>query len=60
MSEEIICPHCNEEQEYQGGRHHTEVFFSEGNHNLECYQCGEVFSVNTETIYVYEVEEMED
>ena len=50
----------NEEQEYQGGRHHSEVFFSEGDHKLECYQCGEVFRVNTETRYVYEIEELEE
>lgn len=60
MSEEIVCPYCNEEQEYQGGRHHSEVFFSEGYHNLECYLCGEVFQVNTETRYVYEVKELEE
>ena len=60
MKEEIICPYCNEEQEYQGGRCHSKVFFSEGYHKLECYQCGEVFQVNTETRYVYEVEELEE
>ena len=60
MSNEIICPYCDEEQEYQDGRYHSEVFFSEGNHKLECYQCGEVFRVNAETRYVYEVEELEE
>lgn len=60
MNEDIVCPYCNEEQEYQGGGNHSEVFFSEGNHKLECYQCGEVFRVNTETRYVYEIEELEE
>ena len=60
MNEEIICPYCNEEQEYQGGRCHSEVFFSEGCHKLECYHCGVVFQVSTETRYVYEVEELEE
>lgn len=60
MSEDIVCPYCNEEQEYQGGGNHSEVFFSEGNHKLECYQCGEIFRVNTETRYVYEIEELEE
>ena len=60
MSEVIICPYCNEEQEYQGGQCHSVVFFSEGNHKLECYQCGNVFRVNTETRYVYGVEGMEE
>ena len=55
MNEDIVCPYCNEEQEYQGGGNHSEVFFSEGNHKLECYQCGEIFRVNTETRYVYEI-----
>ena len=57
MEKEIICPYCDEEQEFYGPD--LDVFFSEGNHKLECYQCGEVFRVNTETRYVYEVEEME-
>lgn len=60
MKEEIVCPYCNEEQEYQGGRHHSEVFFSEGNHKLECYQCGNVFQVNTEIRYVYGVEQVNE
>lgn len=60
MKENIVCPYCNEEQEYQGGRHHLEVFFSEGYHKLECYQCGSVFRVNTETRYVYVVEGLEE
>lgn len=60
MNEEIICPYCNEEQEYQGGRCHSEVFFSEGCHKLECYHCGVVFQVSTEIRYVYEIEELEE
>lgn len=59
MSEVIVCPCCKEEQEYQGGWKHNKVFFSEGKRSLECYHCGEVFSVTTETIYVYEVEAMD-
>ena len=66
MKEEIVCPYCNEEQQYQGslyrgercGSTHSKVFFSEGNHKLECYGCGNVFLVNTEIRYVYGVEQI--
>lgn len=58
MREEIICPYCDEEQLFYGPD--SDVFFSEGNHKLECYLCNEVFRVNTEARYVYEVEELEE
>lgn len=58
IKEEIVCPYCNEEQQYQGGRTHSKVFFSDGNHKLECYHCGNIFRVNTEKRYVYGVEQI--
>ena len=58
MREEIICPYCDEEHIFDGAD--SDVFFSEGNHKFECYLCNEVFRVNTETRYVYEVEELEE
>ena len=57
VNKDIVCPYCEEEQQYQGGCKQTKVFFTEGDHEMECWLCGEVFKINTEMVYVYEVEE---
>ena len=56
----LFAPIAMKSKSIKVGGSHSEVFFSEGNHKLECYQCGEVFRVNTETRYVYEIEELEE
>ena len=57
LNMDIVCPYCGEEQQYQGGCKQAKVFFTEGDHEMECWPCGEVFRINTEMVYVYEVEE---
>lgn len=56
LNMDIVCPYCGEEQQYQGCKQ-AKVFFTEGSHEMECWLCGEVFKINTEMVYVYEVEE---
>lgn len=54
LNMDIVCPYCEEEQQYQGGCKQAKVFFAEGNHKMGCWLCKEVFYINTEMVYVYE------
>ena len=59
MNEEITCPYCIEDQEFDGAN--ADVFFSEGNgHILECEECSRLFKVTTEVRYIYETERYEE
>lgn len=52
-----MCPHCYELQIYKESD--SDVFFLEGNHDVKCHWCDEVFEVYTEAVYLYTVKELE-
>lgn len=35
LNMDIVCPYCEEEQQYQGGYKQAKVFFTEDNHEIK-------------------------
>ena len=54
----IICPYCG--CKHEDNIEEADIFYAEGNHKYECYDCEKAFRVNTEVEYVYESEELEE
>ncbi len=54
----VICPHCGAAYE-QLSYDETSEMYDEGEHEVECYECGKTFLLHTYVSYAWETSKMQ-
>lgn len=59
-SDYIICPYCGDARDTDYGAEDFPELYEEGDHEIECYNCGRTFVLNSSCYWYYETRKKED